>query len=56
MIARLIHEEEGQAIVEYGLIASSLVIGLYVAAKGLIALQGTVYDNQHQALKGWRAP
>lgn len=56
MIARLIHEEDGQAATEYALIAAVLMAGLFAAAQGLRALQGQVYDNQHQALREWRAP
>jgi Flp pilus assembly pilin Flp len=56
MIARLIKDEYGQAATEYALIASALMIGLFVAAKVLMGLQGQVYNNQHQALKEWRAP
>lgn len=56
MIARLINDESGQAASEYALIAAALVVGLFVTAKGLLALQGRVYDNQHEALKAWKAP
>jgi Flp pilus assembly pilin Flp len=56
MIARLIRDEDGQAATEYALIAGALVAGLYAAAQGLRFLQGQVYDNQHQALREWKAP
>lgn len=56
MIGRLINGEDGQAAIEYALIASALMIAVFVAAKTLTGLQGAVYDNQHKALKEWRAP
>lgn len=56
MIFRLLRDEEGQAAAEYGLIASAVVIGVFIAAQGLRYLQSQAYDNQHQALREWRAP
>ena len=56
MIGRLINGEDGQAAIEYAMIASALMIAVFVAAKALTGLQGAVYDNQHKALKEWRAP
>ena len=56
MIRRLLRGEDGQAAAEYGLIAAALVVGLFVACQGLRALQGQVYDNQHTALREWKAP
>lgn len=54
--ARLLADEQGQALVEYGLIAAAIVVGLYIGASGLIALQGAIVNNHHGAIKDWRGP
>ena len=56
MISRLLRDEDGQAAAEYGLIAGAVMVGVFIAAQGLRYLQGQAYDNQHQALREWRAP
>jgi Flp pilus assembly pilin Flp len=56
MIRRLIRDESGQAMAEYGLIAGAVALGLYVTCQGLRVLQGQVYDHQHSALREWKSP
>ncbi|MDB5096004.1 MAG: hypothetical protein JWM80_425 [Cyanobacteria bacterium RYN_339] len=53
---RLLAGEEGQAAVEYGLIAAALVACLVVAGNGIMAVQKGAYESQHRALQNWRAP
>ena len=53
---RLASEEEGQAIVEYGLLAAAIIVCLTLAGGGIKEVQKAVYTNQHHALRDWRAP
>lgn len=56
LVRDLLRSEDGQAMVEYGLIAGAIVVGLYVGANGLMALQRAVFVNHQSAIKDWRAP
>jgi Flp pilus assembly pilin Flp len=56
MIRRLLAEERGQSLVEYGLIAAALLACLVVAGNGIMAAQKGAYESQHRALQNWRAP
>lgn len=53
---RLLSDEGGQALVEYGMIAGLLLLGLIVASTSLVKLQGAVFKGQVHALHSWRAP
>jgi Flp pilus assembly pilin Flp len=56
MLWRLLAEERGQSLVEYGLIAAALLACLVVAGNGIMAVQKGAYESQHKALQNWRAP
>lgn len=49
-------EDDGQALVEYGLLAGALIICLSLAGGGIVQVQKAAYEGQHKALRDWRAP
>lgn len=52
----LARREDGQAIVEYGLIAAALVVCLVFAGGGIMQAQKAAFTSQQHALHDWRAP
>ncbi|MBM3258889.1 MAG: Flp family type IVb pilin [Candidatus Sericytochromatia bacterium] len=50
LLARLLREDDGQAMVEYGLIAAALTIGVAVATKLVQAALSRQLLQHHKAL------
>jgi len=52
IIARLWTEEEGQDLVEYGLLVVLIALGCIVAMQGLATAIGTAFSNAANQLTG----
>jgi len=52
MLKRLWQEEEGQDLVEYGLLVVLISLGCIIAMKGLATAIGTAFSNAANQLTG----